>query len=189
MSININVNNNWKEASGSYCKVNGVWRKVNKICKNIGGEWKCTGFVNGAVCSKIYYNDDGSYNVTSSTQSISQSKDTYKNCQSIPNSLTEYNSLENIRYKVGETYTGFFTCAGSLGTPDTAFDIDSYNFEDYSSNTPLSAEYYYNTPYEAEGGGTTILFFCKPISDFILIESKGKNNIIVKIIGKFEKLN
>ena len=58
MSININVNNNWKEASGSYCKVNGVWRKVNKICKNIGGEWKCTGFVNGAVCSKIYYNDD-----------------------------------------------------------------------------------------------------------------------------------
>lgn len=41
MSINIKVNNSWKEATAGYCNVNGVWRKVNKICQNINGEWKC----------------------------------------------------------------------------------------------------------------------------------------------------
>lgn len=189
MSININVNNNWKEASGSYCKVNGVWRKVNKICKNIGGEWKCTGFESNVTCSKIYLNEND-FNLSDSTKEELSTYDIYYKCTNIPSSYDDYNASENIRYEVGKSYKEYFLNKRSYGDPlKIAYDIDSYNFYDDSLNTPVDESYFINKIYKKDGAQTMTVFFCKPISNFIILEVKESKGVSTRFIGKFEKLN
>ena len=185
MAISINVNNNWKDTKRSYCNINGVWREVNKVCQNINGEWKCSSFSKGAVCSKIYYNEDNTFDITSNTESLTFTKNSYKNCNKIAASKEEWNLFENIRYYVGQTYTGYYSQAGNI----TIYDIDTYNFASNSSNEELNGDYYITKDYNEEGT-TYIVSYCKPISDFVIIEHKYKSNsYLCVIVGKFEKLN
>lgn len=185
MAISININNNWKDTKSSYCNINGVWRKVNKVCQNINGEWKCSSFFNGAVCSKIYYNSDNTFDITSNTESLTFTKNVYKNYNKIAASKEEWDLFENIRYYVGRTYTGYFSQVGSV----TIYDIDTYDFANNESNEPLNSDYYITKSYDAEEGGSYIVSYCKPISDFVVIERPYKNSYAGVIVGKFEKLN